>query len=365
LHSLDPFIPWELGKYMAIFFVLILVISGRMVWGLRYGLGVLLILTTLINGNTTWKLVFFNAIITYCIMLMSDFFKSLVLNLKKLILYLRYIVLPFITFLFSSLSKLSEFKPETVELDSRYILDEIPSNQIATYMGLGFFLMILFFKMKVYLGVTQWQKLLIGFGLLIVGVISFSRGGILVGILGVFLLYFSSLKQIFKLRFIKQLIFLLPILALIATYINSRTNGSLLLRYQGETRGTLAGSKEKNINTLTTNRYNIMLGDINTFFNHPLMGVETGRSMEKRKESGFQYSHVEFSRLLSEHGLVGLIVTIIWFIDLLKTKRGILKSLYVIGFLTTLHGATRTALPLVLMLISMVYITNPKLTTKA
>lgn len=365
LHSLDPFIPWELGKYMAIFFVLILVFSRKMVWGLRCGLGVLLILTTLINGNTTWKLVFFNAIITYCIMLMSDFFKSLVLNLKKLILYLRYIVLPFITFLFSSLSKLSEFKPETVELDSRYILDEIPSNQIATYMGLGFFLMILFFKMKVYLGVTQWQKLLIGFGLLIVGVISFSRGGILVGILGVFLLYFSSLKQIFKLRFIKQLIFLLPILALIATYINSRTNGSLLLRYKGETRGTLAGSKEKNINTLTTNRYNIMLGDINTFFNHPLMGVETGRSMEKRKESGFQYSHVEFSRLLSEHGLVGLIVTIIWFIDLLKTKRGILKSLYVIGFLTTLHGATRTALPLVLMLISMVYITNPKLTTKA
>jgi hypothetical protein len=287
-------------------------------------------------------------------MLMSDFFKSLVLNSQKLMIYLRYLVLPLITFLFSCLSKLSEFKPETVELDSRYILDEIPSNQIATYMGLGFFLMILFFKMKIYLGVSQWQKLLIGFGLLIVGVISFSRGGILVGILGVFLLYFSSLKQIFKVRFIKQLIFLLPILALIATYINDRTNGNLFLRYQGETKGTLVGSKEKNINTLTTERYGILVGDLITFKNNPILGVETGKSMNYRAESAGQLSHVEFSRLLAEHGFLGLLVTMLWFWDLFIVEKGLLKALFVLGFLTTFHGAIRTSAPLVFMLISTV-----------
>jgi hypothetical protein len=364
LHSLDPFIPWEMGKYMAIFFVLILVFSGKMVWGLRSGLGVLLILTTLINGNTTWKLVFFNAVIAYCVMLMSDYFKSIQLNSKKIVLFLRYTSLPLITFLFSSISKLNEFKPETVELGSRYILDEIPSNQIATYMGLGFFIFTVFIKLKVYMGIPEWQKLIYSLGLLVVGVISFSRGGILVGLLGVFALYFESFKAIFRFRYFKQLTIIIPLLIVLTLYLNNRTNGNLLLRYKGETIGTLAGSKEKNINTLTTNRYNIMLGDINTFFSHPVMGVETGRSMEKRKESGFQYSHVEFSRLLSEHGLVGLIVTIIWFIDLFKIKGGILKSLYVVGFLTTLHGATRTALPLVLMLISMVNFTNLKLSIK-
>ena len=364
LHSLDPFIPWEFGKYMAIFFVLILVFSGKMVWGFRSVLGVLLILNTLINGNTTWKLVFFNALISYCVMLMSEYFKLVILNTKKLLLILRYTILPLITFLFSSISKLGEIRPENVELDSRYILDEIPSNQIATYMGLGFFLLTLVFKWKVYLGVKEWQKLIFGFGLLIIGVISFSRGGIIVGFLGVVFLYFSSLKALIRFRFFKQLLLIIPIILLLVIYLNKRTNGNLLLRYQGETQGTLVGSKEKNINTLTTNRYNIMLGDLNTFVNHPILGVETGRSREYRKDSKFQYSHVEFSRLLAEHGWVGLIVTIIWFGDLFRIKGGILKSLYVVGFLTTLHGATRTALPLVLMLISMVQITESKTAAK-
>jgi hypothetical protein len=352
LHSLDPFIPWELGKYMAIFFALILVFSGNMVWGLRSILGVLLIITTMINGNTTWKLVFFNAIIAFCIMLMNDFFKSLVLSRKKLLLLLRNSVLPLMTFLFSSALKLREFKPETVELKSRYILDEIPSNQIATYMGLGFFLLVIFYKSKIFLGIKEWQKGALALGLLLVGVISFSRGGVIVGILGVVLLYFSSLKEVLKFRYIKQISLILPILVLSSIYINKLTNGNLFLRYQGETKGTLAGSKEKGINTLTTNRYNIMMGDINTFVKHPIFGVETGRSSEYREESSFQYSHVEFSRLLAEHGLIGLLVTIVWFTDFFRIKDGLLKVLYIVGLLTTLHGATRTALPLIYILIS-------------
>jgi hypothetical protein len=358
LHSLDPFIPWELGKYMAIFFVLILVFSGKMVWGLRSVLGVLLIINTLINGNTTWKLVFFNAVITYCVMLMSDFFKILDLNRKKLVEYLRYSVLPLKTFLFSSALKLREFKPDTIELDSQYILDDIPSNQISTYMGLGFFLMVLFFKMKINLGIGEWQKMTLGLGMLLVGVVSFSRGGIIVGIFGVFLLYFSSLKEILNFRYIKQISLILPILILSAIYLNNLTEGKLFLRYQGETEGTLAGSKEKGINTLTTNRYNIMLGDINTFVNHPIIGVETGRSLEYREESSFQYSHVEFSRLLAEHGLVGLFVTILWLTDFFMKKSGILTVLYIVGLLTTFHGATRTALPLIFLLISHINLQN-------
>ncbi len=358
LHSLDPFIPWELGKYMAIFFVLILVFSGKMVWGLRSGLGVLLILTTLINGNTTWKLVFFNAIIAYCLMLMRDFFKSLVLNSNKLMLYIRYLVLPLIIFLFSSLSKLSEFKPETVQLNSRYILNEIPSNQIATYMGVGFFLFVIMYKFKIFLGVTDWQKLSLGAGLLIVGIISFSRGGILVGMAGVLFLYFSRYKEILKFRYLKQMILIIPILIVLVIYINKRTNGNLFLRYQGETKGTLVGTKQKNINTLTTERYSIMINDLITFKKNILLGVETGKSMNYRVNGEYQLSHVEFSRLLAEHGLVGLFVLIFWVIDLFTVQRGLLKALFLVGFLTTFHGATRTILPLIFMLISTVQISK-------
>jgi hypothetical protein len=354
LHNLDPFVPWELGKYMAIFFLLMLIFSGKMVLGWRFALGILLILTTIINGNTTWKLIFFNGIGAYCIMLMGDFFRSIKLNSSKFLFYLRFALLPLLIFLFSSISQLQNFQAEEISLDSHSVLNGIPSNQVATFTGLGFFLLIVFYKWKLDLGIKSWQKFILAFGMLIIGIISFSRGGIVVGIIGVFLIYFSDLRDIIKFKYIKQMLFLIPILIGIAYFINNETNGNLFLRYQGETKGTLAGSKEKGINTLTTNRYIIMLGDLNTFENNMILGVETGRSLEYRKESEHQYSHVEFSRLLAEHGLIGLFVSIVWLIDLFRSKNALMRAIYVVGFLTTFHGATRTALPLVFMLISVI-----------
>lgn len=354
LHSLNPLVPWEFGKYMSIFFVLVLLFSGRMVFGLRFALGVLLILLTIINGDTTWKLIFFNGSVIYCILLMGDFFKSLSMNATKLMLYLRFASLPLIVFLFSSINKLNDFEPEKIDLSSQFILDDIPANQIATYTGFGFFLLLIFFKNKIIFGLNQWQKVLIAFGFLIVGIISFSRGGIAVGIIGVVVLYFNNIRNLFQLKNLKQILILLPLLFFIVFYINKISNGNLLLRYQGETKGTIAGSKERGINTLTTNRYNILLGDLNTFANHMVTGVETGRSNEYRYESNRQYSHVEFSRLMAEYGIAGLLVSILFLFELFNKKSALIRALYVVGLLTTMHAATRTALPLVLLLISRV-----------
>jgi len=359
LLSLDPFVPWEFGKYYGIFSVLFLIITKRMIWGWRSFIGIILITTTLVNGNTEWKLVFFNAITVYSIMLMGDFFGNIKLSIQKLLLLLRYSVLPLITFLFASLSKLKDINFGDEEFGSQFILDKIPANQIATYMGLGFFLMILLYKFKVPLGLKQWQNLIFAFGFFAIGIISFSRGGIIVGIIGIVALYFSNFRDLLRFKYFKQMIILLPIVILIGIFINNKTNGSLLLRYQGETKGTLVGGKEKNINTLTTNRFNIMIGDINTFQNNVLFGVETGRSLEYREEFGSQYSHIEYSRLLAEHGLVGLLVIILWLVDLVKLRSALIRSLYLIGFLTTFHSATRSSVPLVFMLISAISISTP------
>jgi hypothetical protein len=352
LHSLDPFVPWELGKYMSIFFVFILLLSGRMVFGFRFALGVLLILITILNGDTTWKLIFFNGSVIYCIMLMGDFFKSLSMKTTQLLLYLRFASLPLIVFLLSSINKLKDLELENSDLDSQFILDNIPANQIATYTGFGFFLFIIFFKNKLFFGLNQWQKVLIAFGFLIVGIISFSRGGVVVGMIGVVILYFNNIRNLFQLKNIKQILILVPILFFTAIYINKISNGNLFLRYQGETEGTLAGSKEKGFNTLTTNRYNILLGDINTFANHLVTGVETGRSNEYRYESSRQFSHIEFSRLMAEYGIVGFFVSILLLFELFNKENALLRALYLVGLLTTMHAATRTALPLLLLLIS-------------
>ena len=368
LHSLDPFVPWELGKYMAIFFVSVLLFSDRMIFGLRFGLGILLIVTTIINGNTTWKLIFFNGVVTFSIMLMGDFFKNIKLNGLKLLFYLRYSALPLTVFLFSSISQLQNFKVEETSLNSLSVLNGIPSNQVATYMGIGFFLMVIFFKLKIDIGIKPWQKLFIAFVMLAVGVISFSRGGIIVGIIGAILLYFSSIKDIFRFKYLKQIVIITPILLASAFFINNKTNGNLFLRYQGETEGTLKGSKEKGINTITTNRYNIMLGDLNIFENNILFGVSTGKSKDYRIDLEGQLSHVEFSRLLAEHGIFGLLVSLLWITDIFVIRRshyGALKmALFIVGFASTFHGAMRTSVSLVLMLYSLIEIVPNKLMHK-
>ncbi len=359
LHSLDPFVPWEWGKYYAIFSVVLLLFTNKLVFDFPFLLGFSMIITTLIKGNTEWKLVFFNAIISISILLMWGYFKNSSLTKMKFLLVIKYAFLIFIVFLFSSISKLSNFKPEEMQLDSGFVLNEIPTNQIATYMGLGFFLAILLFKERISLLYREHRtSLILGFGMLLVGLISFSRGGILVGIMGVILLYFGRLKDILSFKYFKQIIILMPLIILMAIFLNSKTGGNLFLRYSGETVGTLAGSKERGINTLTTNRYNIMIGDLMTFYKHWFIGVEVGKSLEYRPESEHQYSHVEFSRLLAEHGIIGLLSIILIINNFVKSKRGfygtVKFALYMVGFVTTLHGATRTSLPLVLMLVPLI-----------
>lgn len=359
MHSLDPFVPWEWGKYYAIFSVILLLFTNKLVLDFPFFLGLLMIITTLTKGNTEWKLVFFNAIISMALLLMWGYFKKIAVTQAKFLLVIKYAFLVFIVFLLSSISLLSDFKPEEFELDSQFVLDEIPANQIATYMGLGFFLAMSLFKERIRLLFGGSQAFLVlGIGMLMVGVISFSRGGVVVAILGVILLYFGSLKTIFSFKYFKQVLIWVPILLLLAIYVNNKTNGTLFLRYSGETKGTLFGTKQKGINTLTTERYAIMLGDLQTFSKNWILGVEVGKSLKYRPESEHQYSHLEFSRLLAEHGIIGIMTILIFVQALIIMKSmyfGNLKlAFYIVGFLTTFHGATRTSVPLVLMLLALV-----------
>jgi hypothetical protein len=145
------------------------------------------------------------------------------------------------------------------------------------------------------------------------------------------------------------------VIAVILT--NGLTNGNLFLRYQGETAGTLAGSYDKDFNTLTTNRYNIFMADIDLFSQHSFWGVGAGASSFLRiKEKGI-LSHAEMSRLLAEHGLFGvlfIIIIILVLTGILRSRndrvyKGFLVAIFIIGFYTSFHAATRTYVTPLLM----------------
>jgi hypothetical protein len=224
------------------------------------------------------------------------------------------------------------------------------SNQVATVLGLGMFLSFysLYYR-KIFSG-NFILDTVVFLGFTIQGLLSFSRGGMLVGLLGILLMTFLGKRSIFKSG---KAIFLtfLGILILVYAFfaVNTITDGNLLLRYQGETNGTLLGTKEKTADHFVSGRLGIFQKDLVVFSKHPFSGVGLGSSKYLRDEDEIVAAHVELSRLLADHGLSGVIYSILFFglvfsaykFNKLKTNN-ILFILVFIALATTFHAAMRT-----------------------
>jgi hypothetical protein len=76
LLALDPLIPWELGKYLTLIFVIYLLYKHKIRIGFLVILAVFLFVAMLIKG-VTWKGFFFNATIFLGLLLTQDYFKTL------------------------------------------------------------------------------------------------------------------------------------------------------------------------------------------------------------------------------------------------------------------------------------------------
>ena len=123
-------------------------------------------------------------------------------------------------------------------------------------------------------------------------------------------------------------------------------------RYKGETEGTLAGNKDQTINNITSNRYDIFLGDYYLWQENPIFGVGIGASQHLRTKVEEVIAHVELSRLMAEHGVLGILYFILLIVIgakiVTKHKRNkflnayFLSSLFFIALFTTFHAATRT-----------------------
>jgi O-antigen ligase len=251
---------------------------------------------------------------------------------------------------------------------------EFGSNQVATVLGLGFFLTSIAWILNWKITSNKTFDSLLSLLFLLQGLFTFSRGGMIGGAIAfIFFLYFLILKSGNKIVipvFIKR--FSIPIVIIfIATivYANNLTGGKLLLRYQGETEGTLLGSREKNINSMTSNRNIIFLSDLELWWENPFLGAGAGTSKYMRNEATGTAAHIELSRLLAEHGLPGLMIFILILYTgytYLKEKDGFVKafkiSFFVLAIFTTFHSATRTFLTPLLLSLCAVNVKIPKIT---
>jgi O-antigen ligase len=237
-------------------------------------------------------------------------------------------------------------------------------NQVATALGLGIF--ILFSRLIITYKNKFVQLLMIIFLAVMIyrGILTFSRGGILTAIimsLIFIVIYFIYSKITLKFKLLVKLIGVLSMISLIWVISVNQSGGLIENRYANE--DSLGREKDD----ITTGRLDIFITELDSFYKQPFFGVGVGKMKYIRlKETGINAaSHNEFSRMLSEHGLFGIIsLIILLLVPILNNPFG-LKNIYFYPFLffwilTISHSAMRIAAPAFIYGLCLLTITREK-----
>ncbi len=356
----SPFIPWETGKYM----LFILLMAGILIRYHRGKIGLVLLLLLLPSvffdksGQVYFKNVVFNLLGPVNVALAVIYFKNQEVSKEELVSLLRLIALPAISVLSFVIIKTPDFENVEFELGSNFQTSGgFGSNQVSTILGLGTLLAYIFWRNRWNLTGYRWLDFILTIMFALRGLLTFSRGGMIGGALAILtLIYFETGESEFGWKYKKAVfntIKAIPVILiffLVFNYANKVSGGNLALRYQGETPGTLAGYKKKTANVFFSNRVNVFLDDMNLWKEHPVFGVGVGASMYMRDNTRRIASHVELSRLLSEHGLPGAVFFIVLCIlgykiykqALWSSSGKILIALFILALFTTFHSSMRT-----------------------
>ncbi len=370
-----PLIPWEMGKYL----LFLLLTAGILMKYRRGTVGwilLVLILPSLFidESDQVWfKNIIFNLLGPVNVALAVVYFKNQIVSAEEFISLLRLFALPAISVLTFVVIKAPNLEHIEFTLGTNFeTAGDFGSNQVSTILGLGVFLAYLFWRNRWNLSGYRW----LDFGLLILftirGLLTFSRGGMIGGALGIIIFLLLDREMTGdrrKIKPLKSILTAIPIIIILAvtfTYANKVSGGLLSKRYQGETPGTLAGRKEKTLNVFTSNRLQIFKDDLELWKENPLLGVGTGASYYLRENTHRIAAHVELSRLLSEHGLFGLTYFFILCVLGYNVYRRaswtlsgpVLFAIFILALFTTFHSAMRTFVTPLLVGLSLIVVSN-------
>ena len=226
------------------------------------------------------------------------------------------------------------------------------ANQVSTVLGLGIFIV----GLSLFSGYRITGFKLIDIGLIVIfgvrGLLTFSRGGIFTAIGALFVAIFifairANNPQLIKKLFVTGVFVALAGL-MVFNYTNELTGGFLKRRYSNES--STKGKKRD----FTTGRLKILLSELEAFGEYPVLGAGIGMGKYYRIKQGKKAlaSHTEFSRLLAEHGLYGLLALailllspLIYYINANDLSKPIVAAFTILCFLTMTHGAMRLAMP--------------------
>lgn len=237
-------------------------------------------------------------------------------------------------------------------------------NQVATALGLGMFIVASrYFLSSQSLNMKIINLIILG-AISYRGLVTFSRGGIYTAViitLAFIFLYYKSSKVKNRQRIIRSLSLFIVLVILTWVFSSIQTGGLIEKRYANQD----AAGRDKE--ELATGRVELISFELEEFISNPFLGVGAGKIKELRfeKEGRAAASHNEISRILGEHGMLGIIAfLIIFFVPLfyrIRNRKNIFfYSFFLFWFLTVNHSSMRIAAPAFIYGLSLLNISYEK-----
>jgi hypothetical protein len=236
-------------------------------------------------------------------------------------------------------------------------------NQVATILGLG--MIIIFARLLIIKdNFINSIDLILLIALTYRAIVTFSRGGVVTAGICSFIflvIYFLKSKNREVVPILGKIGIVAVLIALTWVYSSVATSGLIDKRYSNQ--NALGVEKED----MTSGRTDLLDAELDAFYKNPITGVGVGKIKEYRLETigRLAATHNEVSRILSEHGVFGLIGLIVLMIAPLmfwiKNRSNLfLFSFLFFWFLTISHSSMRIAAPAFIYGLCLISIVNAK-----
>ncbi|WP_166921725.1 O-antigen ligase family protein [Flavobacterium poyangense] len=358
LRMTDGAILNEFGKYTVIIFMFIgIIYSGFsnkafIYWGFLILLipSVILSVFSLNFDTNIRKAIAFNISGPVCLGISSVYCYQRKITFDRLKIVITALSLPLISIAVYLFLYSPSIKDVVTGTESNFATSGgFGPNQVSTILGLGIFVffvqLLLNSKSRVLVLVNGLLVLVFAFR----GIVTFSRGGVMTGIVMIVLLLIVLYKQgSARAKAKVGLVIIFTFLAGVGVwgYSSMQTSGLINKRYSNQ---DAAGREKK---SKLSGREALMETELGMFLDNPILGVGVGKNKEIREEeTGIEAaSHNEITRMMAEHGTLGVIdLMILLFTPLLlfvNNRQNVFAlSFWAFWLLTINHAAMRLAAP--------------------
>lgn len=349
---------FETGKYSIIFFCILGMIylgfKRNAVPYLLYFLfllpGVLVSYEEIAYDVSFRKTILFNFSGPICLCVASVFLYGKRITFPQMLKVLNYMIYPLIATTVYIVMKSPDVREVITGTSSNSAVSGgYGPNQVATVLGLGVFLLLVRLLIPYKNILVHWVMM---FFLVLMGyraLLTFSRGGVIVSLLmcAVFVvIYFLSSRIELKVKTGLRVFGLIATGLAVWAFTIVQTGGMIENRY---TNKDARGNEKEDI---TTGRADLFNTEMDAFMEDPFLGKGIGGSkFFFEEELGVELpTHNEISRMLSEHGMLGILAFLTLIIAPIATKLAGRKNIFFYPFLifwafTIAHSSMRIAAP--------------------